>query len=327
MTRTGPKIALFGCGAWGKNIARVLQKTNALALICDVDTVRGRSLAADLGVGFEKDRRKVLERPEVDAVAVATPAETHAEVALAALAAGKHVYVEKPIALKVADANAMAAAAKSAGRVLMVGHLLQYHPVFVKLLALVRDGALGTLRYAYSNRLNQGRIRTEENALWSLAPHDFSMILALAGEMPDRVTATGQAAVQRNIPDIVTTTLAFPGGLRAHVVSSWLNPYKEHRLAVVGDKAMAVFDDTAPKWEDKLTLYRHRVAWKGAVPEFVKGEAERIAVVEGEPLAAELAHFLDCVAGKSKPLTDAREATRVLQVLTSAQHAMEKGFV
>jgi UDP-2-acetamido-3-amino-2,3-dideoxy-glucuronate N-acetyltransferase len=319
------KVVLLGCGAWGRNIARVLAGLNALALICDSDENRGRAFARDLDVEFTADRAVAFARADIAAVAIATPAVTHTEMALAALDAGKHVYVEKPIALSLSDAHAMAAKAHEKSRVLMVGHLLQYHPVFVKLLALVREGALGKLQYVYSNRLNQGRIRTEENALWSLAPHDFSMILALAGESPSRVAASGQAAVQPALADLATVDLAFPSGLKAHVFCSWLNPYKEHRLTVVGDKAMAVFDDTAPEWEDKLILYRHSVKWNGSVPEFVKGAGEKIAVDNGEPLHAEMQHFLDCIAGKHAPRTDAAEATRVLEVLAAAERALDGG--
>lgn len=325
MAERARNVALMGCGAWGRNIARVLGELNALALICDSDEARGQAIARELDVDFTTDRNSVFERSDIAAVAIATPAVTHAEMAMAALDAGKHVYVEKPIALSMDDARAIAAKACEKSRVLMVGHLLQYHPVFVKLLALVREGALGKLQYVYSNRLNQGRIRTEENALWSLAPHDFSMILALAGESPSRVAASGQAAVQAGLFDLANVDLAFPSGLKAHVFCSWLNPYKEHRLAVAGEHAMAVFDDTAPDWEDKLVLYRHCVKWNGNVPEFSKGAGEKIAVEKGEPLRAEMQHFLDCVAGRSAPRTDAAEATRVLEVLAAAQRALDGG--
>ena len=325
MVEAVKNVALLGCGTWGRNIARVLAGLNALALICDSDEARGREIAKELDVEFAADRSAAFARADIAAVAIATPAATHAEMAMAAFDAGKHVYVEKPIALSLSDARAMAARAREKNRVLMVGHLLQYHPIFVKLRALVREGALGKLQYIYSNRLNQGRIRTEENAMWSLVPHDFSMILALAGESPSRIAASGQAAVQPALFDLATVNLAFPSGLKAHVFCSWLNPYKEHRLAVVGDAAMAVFDDTAPNWEDKLVLHRHCVKWNGNVPEFVKGAGEKIAVEKGEPLRAEMQHFLDCVAGKHAPLTDAAEATRVLEVLAAAQRALDGG--
>jgi UDP-2-acetamido-3-amino-2,3-dideoxy-glucuronate N-acetyltransferase len=316
-----PFVALIGCGQWGKNIARNLAQLGALKIICDA--VRVGAMAKDLGAEFSPDLNSVLARSEIVAVAVATPATTHAEIVGKALDAGKHVFVEKPIALSVADARAVAAKAKAKNLTLMTGHLLQYHPVFVRLLALIREGKLGKVQYVYSNRLNQGRVRTEENALWSLAPHDISMILALAGGKPRRVTAMGQATVQPGIPDIVTANFEFVQGLKAHLFCSWLNPYKEHRLAVVGDKATAVFEDSAAKWEDKLVLYPHRVEWKGTIPEFVRAAGEKVAVKNGEPLRDEVAHFLSCVDGQTVCRTGPEEAIPVLEVLAASQRAMD----
>jgi UDP-2-acetamido-3-amino-2,3-dideoxy-glucuronate N-acetyltransferase len=280
-------------------------------------------MAEDLGVEFSRDAVAVLARDDITGVAIGTPAVTHAEVVTQALNAGKHVFVEKPIALSVSDANAVAALAKSRGLTLMTGHLLQYHPIFIRLLAMVKNGELGKLQYVYSNRLNQGRVRTEENALWSLAPHDISMILALAGGKPTRISAIGQAAVQPGIPDISVATYEFAHGVKAHLFCSWLNPYKEHRLAVIGDKAMAVFDDTATSWDDKLNLYPHKVEWKGRVPEFVKANGQPVVVEKGEPLRDEMAHFLACVAGYTGCRTGPEEAIPVLEVLAATQAAID----
>lgn len=316
-------VALIGCGQWGKNIARNLAQLGALRVICDADAARGSAMATDLGAEFSPDLNGILERTDIAAVAIATPAVTHADVGKKALDAGKHVYVEKPIALAVPDAHAMAAKAKAKKLTLMTGHLLQYHPVFIRLLAMVREGALGKVQYIYSNRLNQGRVRTEENALWSLAPHDISMILTLAGGKPSRVVAVGQAAVQKGIPDLATAGFEFPQGLKAHLFCSWLNPYKEHRLAVVGDKAMAVFEDSAAKWEDKLVVFPHRVEWKDGVPEFIKAAGQPVAVEKGEPLRDEIQHFLHCVAGKTACRTGPDEAIPVLEVLAAAQQSMD----
>ena len=324
MTETKmPAIALVGCGMWGKNIARNLAQLRALAVIVDADAARGGAMAKELGADFSTDLAAVLARADIKGVAIATPAVTHAEVTAQALNAGKHVYVEKPIALSVDDANKSAALAKAKNLTLMTGHLLQYHPIFIRLLAMAKGGELGKLQYVYSNRLNQGRVRTEENALWSLAPHDISMILALAGGKPKSVTAMGQAAVQPGIPDIAVAAYEFAGGIKAHLFCSWLNLYKEHRLAVIGDKAMAVFDDSAADWADKLVLYPHKVEWKGAIPEFIKAAGEKIAVEKGEPLRDEIAHFLDCVAGKTTCRTGPGEAIAVLEVLAATQKAMD----
>jgi len=318
-----PAVALIGCGQWGRNIARNLAQLGALRVICDADAVRGGAMAKDLGAEFSSDLSTVLARSDITAAAIATPAVTHAEIVGKALDAGKHVFVEKPIALSVADACDVAAKAKAKKLTLMTGHLLQYHPVFMHLLALVRGGKLGKIQYVYSNRLNQGRVRTEENALWSLAPHDISMILALAGEKPKRVAAMGQASVQPGIPDIATANFEFSAGLKAHLFCSWLNPYKEHRLAVIGDKAMAVFEDSAVNWEDKLILYPHHVEWKGQIPEFVKASGEKVSVEKGEPLRDEVAHYLSCVSGQTICRTGPEEAIPVLEVLAAAQCAID----
>ena len=320
-----PSVALIGCGMWGKNIARNLAQLGALKVIVDADPVRGGAMAKDLGAEFTTDLDAVLARADIVGVAIATPAITHADVTTKALNAGKHVYVEKPIALSVEDANRVAVLAKSRGLTLMTGHLLQYHPIFIRLLAMAQGDELGKVQYVYSHRLNQGRVRTEENALWSLAPHDISMINALAGAKPTRVSAMGQSAVQPGIPDISDATYDFANGVKAHLFCSWLNPYKEHRLAVVGDKAMAVFDDTAPNWDDKLVLYPHKVEWKGGIPEFVKANGQPVVVEKGEPLRDEIAHYLACVAGGTVCRTGPEEAIPVLEVLSATQAAMDSG--
>jgi len=315
-------VALIGCGQWGKNIARNLSQLGALNVIVDADQARGGAMADELGVEFATNIDAVLSRKDILGVAIATPAVTHAEVASRALNAGKHVFVEKPISLSVDDANRVAALAKARGLTLMTGHLLQYHPIFIRLLAMVRAGDLGQVQYLYSNRLNQGRVRTEENALWSLAPHDISMILALAGGKPLRVSAMGQAAIQKDVADIAVATYEFPNAIKAHLFCSWLNPYKEHRLAVIGDKAMAVFDDTAASWDNKLLIYPHKIVWKGDVPEFVKAAGSPVAVDKGEPLRDEVAHFLACMAGtpcRTGPL----EAIPVLEVLAATQRSID----
>ena len=320
-----PSIGLIGCGMWGKNIARNLSQLGALRVICDADEGRGGAMAKELGAEFSTDVANVLARPDIAGVAIATPATTHAEVATMALNAGKHVFVEKPIALSIEDAVSVAALAKARGLTCMTGHLLQYHPIFVRLLEMTKSGELGKLQYIYSNRLNQGRVRTEENAMWSLAPHDISMINALAGGKPVRATATGQAAVQPGIPDLSLATYEFADGLKAHLFCSWLNPYKEHRLAVIGDKAMAVFDDTMADWETKLTLYPHKVEWKGQIPEFVKANGQVVIVEKSEPLRNEIAHYLACVMGQAVCRTGPEEAIPVLETLSATQRAVDSG--
>jgi predicted dehydrogenase len=247
---------------------------------------------------------------------------THAALAIRALNAGKHVFVEKPLALSPQEAEPVLAAAQANNRVLMVGHLLQYHPIFLHLKAIVDEGALGRLHYIYSNRLSLGKLRTEENVLWSFAPHDLSMILALAKESPDHVTAEGAAFVSPGIADWATCHLRFPSGLRAHVQAAWMHPFKEQRLVVVGENATAVFEDSAEQWDQRLALYRHRVDRSNATPALVKADAEYIAVERGEPLRLECGHFLDSISNGATPRTDGAEGLRVLSVLDQAERAL-----
>ena len=244
------RVAVIGCGAWGRNLVRAHASLGSLVAVVDADPGMAAAQAELYGVAA-RTVEEVLADPEIDAVVIAAPAIAHAELARRVVAAGKHVFVEKPLALTVPDAEAVVAEAEAAGVVLMVGHLLQYHPAFLALRDLVAEGRLGELRYLYSNRLNLGRIRQEENSLWSFAPHDLSMLLALVGEEPDEVTATGGYFLHPDIADVTTTHLSFPSGPQAHVFVSWLHPFKEQRLVVVGSDAMAVFDDTQD-WAEKL---------------------------------------------------------------------------
>ena len=311
------RVALIGCGAWGRNLVRTHAALGSLVAVVDPDPAVAAAQAETYGVEA-RTFEEVLADPSVDAVVVAAPAADHAALAEAALAAGKHCYVEKPLALTVEDAERVVAAAEGAGRVLMVGHLLQYHPAFLRLRELVDAGALGELRYLYSNRLNLGRIRQEENSLWSFAPHDLSMLLSLVGEEPSEVTATGATFLNRGVADVTTTHLAFPSGPRAHVFVSWLHPFKEQRLVAIGTQGMLVFEDSAPQWEDKLKIYRHVIDTSGVAPVPKAAEAERITVEKSEPLRNECQHFLDCVANGATPRTDGVEGLAVLNVLRRA---------
>lgn len=317
------KVALLGCGYWGKNIARVLHQLGALSHICDRDAAAG-IVAEELGVPWSPDAADILSSPGIEAVAVATPAATHYSAVKAALGAGKHVFVEKPLALKTDQAFELGLLAERSELTLMVGHLLRYHPAFLSMSSLVRGGEIGKLRYIYSNRLNMGKLRKEENVLWSLAPHDISMILALVDEAPTGVAAWGHAYLQESIPDFTIAHLQFDGQVRAHVNVSWLNPFKEQKLVAIGDSGMMVFDDTQAG-PGKLLLFRHGVDWRDGAPVAVKGEAEPIPFVQVEPLVSEMAHFLECVAQRRRPRTDQWEGARVLAVLSAAQASMNAG--
>lgn len=306
-------LAVIGCGYWGKNLARNFAQLDALACVVDPNPDVAKAQADANGVS-PMTLDEALANSNITSVAIAAPAELHKDLTLQALAAGKHVYVEKPLALSVADGEIMRDAANKAGLKLMVGHLLQYHPVFVALRDMVRAGDLGKLRYVYSHRLSMGKFRLEEDAFWSLAPHDVSMILSLFESEPVEVRGGGLDFVTPGIADESRLDMVFPGGARAHVFASWLHPFKEQRLVVVGDKAMAVFDDTKP-WEQKLSLYHHEIDDSGAVPAPVKADPIYVDVPQGEPLKSECAHFLDAVQNNTQPFTDAEEALRVLRVL------------
>ena len=317
MTTSG--VAVVGCGYWGKNLVRNFAELGALKAVVDPSPAAAEAQAKLYGVKAAS-YDEVLADPEIAGVAIAAPAELHADLALAAFAAGKHVFVEKPIALTLEDGERMKAVANAAGKALMVGHLLQYHPAFVTLLQAVRDGVLGPLRYAYSHRLSLGKFRVEEDVNWSFAPHDVSMLLALFGEEPTSVKGAGGAYVTPGIEDEYRLDMTFAGGGRAHVFASWLHPFKEHRLVVVGEKAMAVFEDSATKPEEKLRLYRHTVDASGRAPEPKKADAEPMPYPADEPLRAECRHFLEACAGATVR-TDADEALAVLRVLVASDAA------
>lgn len=322
MMGQGPtRVAQVGCGHWGKNLARNFAELGALAAISDDHAATAEKISADHGVPA-RSFDAILADPDIDGVALATPAISHADMAMRALAAGKHVFVEKPLALDPRDAEHVIAAADRAGRVLMVGHLLQYHPIFLALKQIVMSGTLGTLSYLYSNRLSFGKLRIEENVLWSFAPHDISMLLALAGGSPDHVTAEGMADVTPGIADWATCHVRFPSGIRGHVSVSWLHPFKEQRLVVIGSEGMAVFEDSQPDWHKRLAIYRHKIDKTGAAPVPVKAEPEYVDVIQSEPLRDECRHFLDCIASGAAPRTDGREGLAVLRVLNAAESAL-----
>ena len=307
------KVAVVGCGYWGKNLARNFAELDALKSIVDPNPKIAMVHAKEYNV-CAMEMSEVLADEEVSGIVIAAPAELHKKLALEGISAGKHIYVEKPLALSVADGEAMRDAAKSANVTLMVGHLLQYHPVFVELLKMVKAGDFGKLRYAYSNRLSMGKFRIEEDAFWSLAPHDLSMILSLFGESPSTIHGKGLDFITKGIVDEARLDLIFPRGGRAHIFTSWLHPFKEQRLVLVGEKAMAVFDDTA-NWEQKLALYRHDIDNSNSIPEPIKRGVEYINVPMGEPLKLECQHFLNCIKNGTTPITDAEEGLRVLRVL------------
>jgi len=319
-----PSVAVIGSGYWGKHLVRNYYELKALKLICDTNETVLSAFKKDYpGVETCVALNDVLSNDDISGVVIATPAEMHYGVAKEAILAGKHVYVEKPLVLHNTQAEELIALAAEHDRILMVGHLLQYHPVFVRLKNMVNNGELGRINYIYSNRLNLGKIRREENILWSFAPHDISMILSLAGEEPESILATGGNYLHQRIADVTLTHLTFPSGLQAHVLVSWLHPFKEQKLVVVGDKKMAVFNDTKP-WDDKLFLYPHKIRWENNLPVPDKGEPERLDIPQDEPLRLECLHFLTCMAEGTQPLTDGQEGMRVLKILNAAQKSINQ---
>lgn len=321
---SAPRVACIGAGQWGRNLVRNFAELGALAAVWDSDPAGLAALAERYpDARFDASFDQLIADPAIDAVAIATPAELHGTMTRAALEAGKDVFVEKPLCLSLDDGRDLVELAESEGRVLMVGHLLWYHPAVRQLARLVGDGELGQIRYIYSNRVNLGRFRREENILWSFAPHDVSVILGLMGEAPEEVFAHGGNYLHHQTADVTVSMLSFASGVKAHIFVSWLHPFKEQRLVVVGDRKMAVFDDLEP--EHKLVLYPHKIDWQNRVPVPVKAEGEPVTVEMEEPLRAECAHFLSCISERSTPRTDGAEALRVLTVLKACQESLDGG--
>jgi UDP-2-acetamido-3-amino-2,3-dideoxy-glucuronate N-acetyltransferase len=320
-TKVGRRIAVIGSGYWGRNLVRNFHQLGALHTVCDPNPQVEAEIRDQYPKAvFRRNFAEVLADANVDSVVVATPAVTHFEMARQAMEAGKDVYVEKPLALSVDEGAELAQMAERRGRILMVGHILQYHPAVLKLKELISSGDLGRIDYIYSNRLNMGKIRTEENILWSFAPHDISVVLSLLNEDPASVTCDGGEYLKRGVADVTLSQLTFASGVRAHIFVSWLHPFKEQRLVVVGSEKMAVFDDTA---SDKLVLYSHRVEWKDRVPSAVKAMGEKVELEDIEPLNMECRHFLECVEQRKTPRTDGREGLRALKVLAACEEALQ----
>jgi UDP-2-acetamido-3-amino-2,3-dideoxy-glucuronate N-acetyltransferase len=315
-------IGVIGSGYWGKNLVRVFSGLDALHTICDVDPNVLESLRAQYPrVHTTSNYLEVLNSSEINGVAIATPAVFHFSLVRGALLAGKDVFVEKPLSLSVEEGRQLVALAKEKQRILMVGHILWYHPAVLKVRELIDAGELGRIQYIYSNRLNLGKIRREENILWSFAPHDLSVILGLLGEMPDEVLAQGGNYLHQQIADITVSLLSFPSGVKAHIFVSWLHPYKEQKLIVIGDRKMVVFDDVEKK--EKLLVYPHTINWKNQIPVVNKAQGQPVEFKDEEPLQAECRHFLECIRTRQRPKTDGEEGLRVLTVLKQCQKALE----
>ena len=313
-----PQVAVIGCGYWGKNLVRNFNRLGALGMICETSP-SGQERAQELvpGVRIVTNLQEALES-DVAGVVIATPAETHHEIARLALLAGKDVFVEKPLALSYDAGVELVHSAEAVRAILMVGHVLEYHPAIACMLELVQAGELGTVRYISSNRLNLGKVRREENILWSFAPHDIAVILRLVGEMPYQIAAHGGSYIQQNIADVTTTHMLFDNGVRAHIYVSWLHPFKEQRLVIIGSRKMASFDDVTKR----LVLYDQRVELQEGEPVPIKGSGEEVAFSSDEPLTLECRAFLNAIRTRRNPLTDGRSGLRVLKVLQAAEESL-----
>ena len=323
-------LGQVGLGYWGPNLLRNFQALpgSRIKTVCDLDEqalARARELVPGLACTTKPE--DLFLDPDIDAVVVATSASTHFSLARAALQVGKDVFVEKPIALKVEEAEELVHLASAGGLILMVGHLLLYHPAVTHLKRMIDDGKLGHVYYLYTERRNLGKVRQDENAMWSLAPHDISVALYLLGEMPVTVAAQGQAYLQPGLEDTVFFTLRFADGRLVHSHVSWLDPHKVRRLTVVGSQQMAVFDDVEPS--EKLRIYDKGV---DRAPEYNSygdaltlrfGDIFAPSIEMREPLRLECQHFLDCVARRQQPLSDGRNGLQVLRILDALQQSLD----
>jgi UDP-2-acetamido-3-amino-2,3-dideoxy-glucuronate N-acetyltransferase len=315
-------VAVVGCGYWGKNLVRNFHQLGRLRVICDVDRSTLEQLQQQHeGVDICDSYEELFRREDIEGVVIAAPAVQHYTLAKRALEAGKDVFVEKPLALHVEHAEELTKLARNNGRVLMVGHLLQYHPAITKLKSLIREGALGKVQYIYSSRLNFGKLRTEENILWSFAPHDISAILHLLGEEPTSVAAHGGNYLNANVADVTLTSCNFASGVTAHIFVSWLHPFKEQKLVVVGDRQMAVFDDM--QTDRKLMLYPHKIEWLDRHPIAKRSEGQVVELPALEPLRLECLHFLECISTRQTPNTDGDNGVRVLRILNACERSLK----
>ena len=314
------KIGLVGCGMWGRNLARNLAQLDVLAAVADRTDENAAAFAAQFN-NRKRDWDAILADASIDGVVIATAAPSHDQLAIAALQAGKHVYVEKPLSLSLAGAISIAKAAQMTGRQVMVGHLIRYHAAFRELQEQISAGAIGKLRHIQANRLAMGRIRNTESVLFDLCPHDLSLILALAGSMPDKIHCAGSSHMTAGIVDYLIGFLGFENGLSAGMQTSWLSPFKEHQLTVTGTAGSMVFDDTKP-WPEKLTLYQDAMRLNGE--HFIIDRASPVAlpVPEAEPLKDEMRAFIAVCETGNPAASDISEALNVQTVLDQMQAAL-----
>ncbi len=312
-------IAVIGCGYWGKNLVRSFAELGVLKLVCDTDKQR----LVGLECSVAPDYHIALVDGSIEGVVIATPAVTHFTIARECLLADKDVMVEKPMALSVEEGLELVRVARDQKRVLLVGHLLEYHPAIMELHNIIESGRLGDIRYIYSTRLNLGKFRGEENVLWSFAPHDIAVILMLVGMTPFSVSTQGGAYLRKSVSDVTFTTLSFSDGVKAQVFVSWLHPYREQKLVVVGSDGMAVFEDWRPG--GRLSLYDKTVDWIDGQPIPNPSQPINIPVRQDEPLNLECLDFVECIEQRRKPRVDLERALNTLRVLSACQESLSAG--
>lgn len=315
-------IALIGAGYWGQNHLRCLNSLGVLHTVVDSNSERINVIRKGYPhIHFTIQLNDVLENKNIKSVVIAVPAISHYEITKKCLISGKDVLVEKPLALNTAQGEELVEIAQNQGKILMVGHILQYHPAVIRLKQLIDEGELGDLRYIYSNRLNIGKLRIEENVLWSFAPHDISLILMLTGQEPSHVHAHSGSFINKDIYDVTLTVLDFKNNLKGHIFVSWLHPFKEQKVVVVGSKKMAVFDDIS---KEKLFIYPHKINFdSNNIPIAEKADHYSIQIENKEPLKEEALHFIECVEKRRIPKTDGNEGLRVLKILEIAEKSLK----
>jgi len=326
------QTAVVGTGYWGKNLVRVFYRLpgSRLSYLCDSDSANLEAAGENCpGVRLTRDYREILEDETIQAVAISTPAASHYELARAALEAGKHTFVEKPLATSVEDARNLVRLADECRRVLMVGHLMVYHPGVAKLKEMIGSGELGRIYYIYAQRVNLGVVRRDENALWSLGPHDVSIVTYLLGKTPVEVSARGACYIRKDIEDVVFMVMRFPDGVMAHVQLSWLDPHKERKLTVVGSKKMVVFDDMQAS--EKIKIFDKGINVQSDYSSYTELLALRESDIlipqlkMEEPLVIECRHFLECIANGQPCRSSGFEGLQVVKVLQAASRSLASG--
>ena len=315
-------ISVVGCGQWGKNLLRNFYELGVLHSICDINNDISTKYSKHYNVNC-LSFNEILNDSNIKGVVLTVPAQFHSQMAIDVMNRGKHVFVEKPLALNEIEAKLMIKTAKKNNVQIMVGHLLQYHPIFKTMKKIIDNGEIGELKYIYSNRLSFGKVRTKEDIIWSFSPHDISMILSLVGQNPEIIIANSACILQKNLSDIANIHMEFKSGLKCNISVSWLNPFKEVKLVVSGNSAIMIFDDNKP-WKKKLLIYKYKKEFSNGHLNINQTDADYFEIPEDEPLKIECQHFIDVVEKNIKPLTDGVEGLNVIKILSAASLSQNK---